>query len=337
MTVPSKSVSVETSNFPITKLPDAGIPDGVEFFKGKIPVSEPVCWETDIKVVEDITAEPIDVHINDTTKAKIDALMKAYPHMEWLAYLVGEETDDGRFITDIVIPEQEVTVVRVDVIGDVGVRTIGVIHSHHDMGNSFSHTDDEFINQNNPLSLCVSHGGINGVVRIDNGDGNFTLVEANVVLNDFGVDIDEFLKDAKDVITVKTYTNTNNTVVNGNVLPVFNNYSAVTLTQSISNYRNLVIFNKNPDDVDYIEIAHLKIILGQFLIDDTVDEYVTNIDMFYSDENFATFSNESVDLIDNIEGKFSNDLSATEKKDLETLQKLFNTILLSMDANIKVA
>ncbi len=315
-----------TCNLPIIKLPDAGIPNGVNFFKGVVPLSqEPTCWETDIKVTEDIDADPIDVIVNDITKTKIDALMKNYPHMEWLAYLVGEEKEDGRYITDILIPEQEVTTVRVDVTGDVGVETIGVIHSHHDMGNSFSHTDDEFINQNNPLSLCVSHGGIKGVVRIDNGDGDFTLVDANVVLNDFGVDLDSFIEGVKENITVKTVHY--GLGVDNNFFPGLNQPKILNLNGAILSYHDILISDHANNTIDIIELGHMVHIISQFLLDDVGDSYTNNIDAFYDDDRFEIFSVECLDVVDVIESIFSKNLTETELKSIDLLIRLMNTIL----------
>ena len=171
------------------------------------PVSSaPSFWETDVKTVDAThTDESSDVILYPVAKAKISYLMTKFNHMEWLAYLVGnEETNE---VYDIVLPKQVVTVVHVDVRDDVDVPVMGVIHSHHDMGNKFSHTDDEFINGNHDISLCVSHDGINGQVRFLMEDGNYMAVKANVIEPVDGFDIIDFDKEIKDNITVKKITN----------------------------------------------------------------------------------------------------------------------------------
>jgi hypothetical protein len=166
----------------------------------------PTFWETDIQVIKScgVIGEAIPVSISSKARNKINVLMKHFPGTEWLAYLVGNK--DLHYVDDIAIPKQRVSSVRVDVDGDVGIPIIGVIHSHHDMGNGFSHTDDTFINQNHDISLCISHKGINGHVRVKTECGRFALVPANV--SDFITEFvtDDFLKEVDTLITKQTYS-----------------------------------------------------------------------------------------------------------------------------------
>jgi hypothetical protein len=167
---------------------------------------EPDFWETDIEVVKScgVLNHEVSVFVSPMVKQKINLLMQKFDRMEWLAYLVGDKATNT--ITDIVIPKQSVTSVRVNVEGDVGVPIIGVIHSHHDMGNKFSHTDDEYINGNHDISLCISKGGINGQVRVKTECGRYSLVKAHVMDNITEFDPVEFLKVVDNMITEKSVT-----------------------------------------------------------------------------------------------------------------------------------
>ena len=125
-------------------------------------------WEVKVETVECSKApKKVDVSLSPLAKSKIDILMKEYSNIEWLAYLVGDK-DDPYVVEDIHVPAQKVTSVTVSNIecpefNEIGC--IGVIHSHHGMGNGFSGTDHEWLNQNHNISLCISKGGIAGQVR----------------------------------------------------------------------------------------------------------------------------------------------------------------------------
>ena len=141
-------------------------------------------WETGIEMISSCGTAPskVDVAITPDVSSKFRYLMSRFPGMEWLAYLVGTNDENGIIVEDIIIPKQKVSVVSVNVIdSSVDQPIIGVIHSHHDMGNSFSHTDDEYINQNHDISLCISKSGIQGDVRIKTACGKYVAVKANVV------------------------------------------------------------------------------------------------------------------------------------------------------------
>ena len=120
-------------------------------------------WEVKIDTIKNCSKAPenVDVFISQLAKCKINALMEEYTGKEWLAYLIGE----GLNIEDIFIPTQTITP---STINDVicpeynSIKVIGVIHSHNDMGTNFSHTDNEWINQNHNISICISDNSING-------------------------------------------------------------------------------------------------------------------------------------------------------------------------------
>ena len=167
-------------------------------------------WEVDIPTINDCGKAPkeINVKITPIVKSKIDILMKKYPNIEWLAYLVGE----GTTVNDLFIPKQEVSAAAVDNIRCPEFNTInsiGVIHSHHSMGNNFSKTDDDWINQNHDISLCISKSGIQGHVRWKTPCDSYKFVNAKVTVeynSDF--DKEEFIKTCDENIEqgVVTYS-----------------------------------------------------------------------------------------------------------------------------------
>jgi hypothetical protein len=147
--------------------------------------SEPEYWESEVKecfvekcgMVSD--TEEITILIEQKAREKINTLMKVMQNTEWLAYLVGE----GFLVKDIIIPKQVVSTAAVtNVVLEEDVPVIGVIHSHHSMGNSFSGTDHDFVNSNHNISLLVSNTGFSGVVRKKLPCGSFLKAKANVKL-----------------------------------------------------------------------------------------------------------------------------------------------------------
>jgi hypothetical protein len=170
-------------------------------------ISNSKCWEVELDTVDSCGKAPqfIDVFIGPLAKVKIDRMMELFRNIEWLAYLVGE----GNKVLDIVIPKQKVSsgsVTDIDssVCNDGSV--IGVIHSHHSMGNSFSKTDDDWINQNNDISLCISNNGINGQVRWKTPCGSLMSVKALVkTLIEVDFDVESFDKTVKENIEEKVY------------------------------------------------------------------------------------------------------------------------------------
>ena len=147
--------------------------------------------------------------------------MKEYKSIEWLAYLVGEWTDDKTpIVKELFIPEQKVSGVSVDNIkcpehNDLGI--IGVIHSHHNMSHSFSQIDADWINQNHNISLVVSHTGMDGQVRWKTPCGSLITVKSKTKLW-YNVDFNknDFLKKAKEKI--------NKNQVTSYINPDFNNF-----------------------------------------------------------------------------------------------------------------
>jgi len=171
----------------------------------------PDYWESDVECITECGKAPDDmcIWIHPIAKEKIEILMEEYTSIEWLAYLIGK-IDEKIEVTDIFIPNQEITAASVDnVVCEEynDLDAIGVIHSHHNMGNSFSHTDDKYINQNHDISLCISNSGIKGHVRWETPCGAYKIIDCTVkVKTESLLDKDDFLKGIKEKIKRKVYT-----------------------------------------------------------------------------------------------------------------------------------
>lgn len=172
-------------------------------------------WEVELDTVNQCGKAPKEtiVWFEPIVKSKIDALMDEYKSIEWLAYLVGKlDMNDmaNIVVEDLAIPSQEITSTSVDNIhmeefNDLNI--IGVIHSHHGMGNSFSGTDNDWINQNHKISLCVATNGIKGHLRWKTPCGALMTIEAKCKLRyDVDFNKEEFIKGAKEKIKKKSYT-----------------------------------------------------------------------------------------------------------------------------------
>ncbi len=98
------------------------------------------------------------VFIESVPREKIELLMDAYPHQEWLAYLVGIEKEDCFFVEDISVPPHAS-------VGSAYAEAVpfhqpkgclGVIHSHNTMGAFHSGTDHDHVDKNFPVSITVA-------------------------------------------------------------------------------------------------------------------------------------------------------------------------------------
>jgi hypothetical protein len=134
-------------------------------------------------------------------RLKIDALMEEYPKREWLAYLVGDKEDD--YVRDLFIPKQIASSSHVRPLEfPQSKEIIGVIHSHHSMGHTFSGTDDEFINANHDISIVVSNSGYSGHIRTKTPCGCIIKIPVKIEV-DYGIDFDknDFIKESSAKIT----------------------------------------------------------------------------------------------------------------------------------------
>ena len=159
-------------------------------------------WEAKVDCVSSCGKAPKDfkVIIEPLVKMKIDTLMEEYTDKEWLAYLIGEEN----IVSDLFIPEQQAnagSVGNIDCEEYNELNIIGVIHSHHNMGNFFSKTDDDYINGNHNISICVTHNGMTANIRWKTPCGALMEVKSSVVIS-FNMDFDKeaFVALAKEKI-----------------------------------------------------------------------------------------------------------------------------------------
>ena len=149
------------------------------------------CWESEIDIVKECGKAPTSIRVNikPVVRRKIDLLMDKYKSREWLGYLIGE----GFNVHDLVIPDQIATggsVDNVDYEFPMGLKVVGVIHSHHNMGASFSSKDDEWINKNHDISILVSHSGVAAQCRWSSPCGAKKIVPGKIVI-DYDVVLDE--------------------------------------------------------------------------------------------------------------------------------------------------
>lgn len=164
-------------------------------------------WEVKIDTVKNCSKAPekVDVFINQLVKCKIDALMKEYKDLEWLAYLIGE----NMVVEDIYVPNQKITSTTIDKVNCPEFNTlsvIGVIHSHNNMGTDFSNTDKDWINQNHNISICISDSNIDGQVRWKTPCGSLKIVKANIKSKiDIDFNSEKFIKIIKEKIMKNTY------------------------------------------------------------------------------------------------------------------------------------
>jgi len=121
------------------------------------------------------------LYISENAMIKIKLLMDHYTpqRLEWLAYFVG----DHKFISDIYVPEQEVSTAAVGMVNSPSHFFIpGCIHSHHTMSNRFSGIDDKGINENNDISICINAGdGMQGHIRYTTDCGAYIYVPLQII------------------------------------------------------------------------------------------------------------------------------------------------------------
>ena len=121
---------------------------------------EPTGWVTDVGIVDSCglcKSLPIaTVILKPIVQQTIEALCEVMGKDEWLAYLIGEKTNVGYYVTALHVPKQDVTAKTVEVTGTTPPNTIGTVHSHHTMGSVHSSTDIESIGSNHDVTLVAS-------------------------------------------------------------------------------------------------------------------------------------------------------------------------------------
>lgn len=144
---------------------------------------------------------PMDIH------CLIMALDKEIDD-EFLVYLKGDIDKDKKTIrvTDIYVPEQEVTYSSVDVKeAEVAHKYEGVLHKHPSGVSSFSATDDKYINVNHKFSILLESGKYVSAIVIAEVPCGCKLV-ANATVKVESKDVEDFLEGAKKKIKKKIYS-----------------------------------------------------------------------------------------------------------------------------------
>jgi hypothetical protein len=182
------------------------------YINNQFPAQGADHWEIDVDCVEHCGKAPehVIVWVKPLAKVKIDALMEKFPNIEWLAYLLSDDPEkEPHIVSDIFIPDQEVTATSVDNIQCEtfnDLPTIGVIHSHHGMGTGFSGTDHAWINQNHNISLVIAKTGVDGQVRWKTPCDSMKIVPAKVKpYISCEWDKEEFIKEEVKKIASKKY------------------------------------------------------------------------------------------------------------------------------------
>ncbi len=145
------------------------------------------------------------IYLEYLVKAKISALMKKYPSLEWLTYLIGDK--ENNIVKDMIIPNQKVTSGSVtEIQTDPNIQIMGVVHSHHGMGlKDFSGIDHNFINGNHDISILVWHGGMKAQKRTTLPCGSTITSEVNVEFFYENFNVGDWNDEADDKIHEGTY------------------------------------------------------------------------------------------------------------------------------------
>lgn len=149
---------------------------------------------------------------------KVGALLEAFPHSEWFAYLKGEITRRGAYVYDIIVPSQVATGGSVDKQEyPRGLITIGTIHCHP-WNNATQHsgTDETYTIQNHPLNILVSADQkYTAVFKVRLPCKRVMRVKPEVTIREVQYDLTEFVAEAKN----KVQTNVNRSVVVNSISP----------------------------------------------------------------------------------------------------------------------
>lgn len=141
-------------------------------------------WSNDIKVHEKCILENGKVFMDSVVYEKIRILLFNI-NTEWLGYLMGEVNSNVAKVTDIFIPQQEVSHSSVKVKEDnFPEGIIGTVHSHHSMGSFVSGTDRDFLVGNHPLTIIVSYDKMMSKMRVLAPCGAYMLLDAEVEVRD---------------------------------------------------------------------------------------------------------------------------------------------------------
>lgn len=162
-------------------------------------------WDTGFAVVEECEHidKTLDIHIPLEIYNKIKALEEATDG-EWMGYFTGIREDTDAYIDDIIIPEQTAsgaTCENTEPVGD----TIGIIHSHGNIGAHHSHRDNDSAIHQNGFSIVVdSDMEFDVVGRVDLPCDKKGKVDAEIhLVTDKDEDYSEWAEEQKENIKKK--------------------------------------------------------------------------------------------------------------------------------------
>ena len=126
--------------------------------------TEKSTWESDLKIIDKIKViVPLKLLlVCNSITAKLDG-----EEFSIVTNIIERSSDTITLSEDYYIPKQKVNEASIDYLPDEYSHTV-VIHRHPDGFNSFSKTDQEFINQNFELSLLYTEKDyfVNGVYNL---------------------------------------------------------------------------------------------------------------------------------------------------------------------------
>lgn len=258
-------------------------------------------WEVKIDCVEACSKAPdsINIWFLPLAKRKIDALMKEYKNIEWLAYLLGPK--GTRDVEDIFIPDQSISTARVDDVECAEfneLSVIGVVHSHHSMGHTFSGTDHDYINGNHDISIVVSHTGLAGQYRFKTPCGSYKIITASVRLKvNLDFNDEEFIESVKPKLQKKTYT-------------TYGNYGAYNndgFYGGWENQNNRSWRNNEPPAMVATPEEKTDFQTGDFLTDDELEDLRLQVEeLDFSKELSLAQELELLEEVDNLDDKETN-------------------------------
>lgn len=144
------------------------------------------------------------VNIQERPLKQIYTLTRKYTNLEWMAALIGHETEEETTITQIQIYEQEVTQTGVKLTsnGNIQMRKesniVGWIHSHNQMPVFTSYTDQETAKWNNITIVVNNKKEMIAAKTIKLSCGRTTLINCQIQIE--GEDDEETLRKSEELI-----------------------------------------------------------------------------------------------------------------------------------------
>lgn len=137
---------------------------------------------------------------------KIKKCNEIFKDVEYSLYFNAERLEDGKYrITEIIVPEQEVTSGHVEYKDHI--HSFGVIHKHPNACTSFSSEDEKYINANHDMSLLICNGNITGVARIRTPCGCLMQTGVTVLIEEIpNSELETFIDTVKEKIKEKVYS-----------------------------------------------------------------------------------------------------------------------------------